>query len=56
MWSLNFYQVLEQVNLIYLDVGNGDSLNYKSLNCSRTPSISYEKKRLYEASKAIHER
>jgi len=47
--------MLEQINLIDLDVKDDDSLNYKSLNCSRTSSINYEKKRLYEASKVIHE-
>jgi len=48
--------MLKQINLINLDVKNGNSLNYKSLNYSRTSSINYEKKRLYEASKVIHER
>jgi len=48
--------VLKQVNLTSLDVKDGDSLNYKSLNCSRTSSINYKKKRLYEAFKVIYER
>jgi len=46
----------KQVNLINLNVKDDDSLNYKSLNCSRTSSINYEKKRLYKAFKVIHER
>jgi len=48
--------MLKQVNLTSLDVEDDDSLNYESLNCSRTSSINYEKKRLYEAFKVIHER
>jgi len=48
--------VLKQVNLTSLDVKDNDSLDYKSLNCSRTSSISHEKKRLYKAFKVIHER
>ncbi len=48
--------MLKQVNLTNLDVKDDDSLNYKSLNCSRTSLINYEKKRLYEAFKVIHKR
>ena len=56
MWSLNSCQMLEQVNLTNLDVKDDNSLNYKSLNCSRTSSINHKKKRLYEAFKVIYER
>ncbi len=56
MWSLNFCQVLKQINLTSLDVKDNDSLDYKSLNCNRTSSINYKKKQLYEAFKVIYER
>jgi len=48
--------MLEQVNLTNLDVKDDNSLNYKSLNCSRTSLINHEKRQLYEAFKVIYER